>query len=83
MKANGQQLGRVLSVLVSIAVFGLLIDRIGLVPAMTAQILIAAFAYRGRSWLEALLLVIFVQTGLIAVFVLLIGIRIDLFRWPF
>lgn len=70
-----------LMVCASLAVFALLLERFGMVPAIFALVFCAAFAKPRPNLLENLFLSIFLAISATAVFVWGLGIPIQAFRW--
>lgn len=69
-------------VLGSIAAFGLLAGRAGIVPAIVALVVISSLAAPPWSLRRALLLAAAVALGIVLIFIVAMGLNISLLRWP-
>ena len=72
-----------LSVLLSIAAFGLLLERLGLVPAIVVAVLIATRGDRDARLSISLVLAAAIALVCWLVFVVVIGLPMPVVRWPF
>ena len=72
---------QVLCVLVSVPVFALLLERIGMIPAAFLSVLVASAALPQERPFATLALAAVVAIGAWAVFVLALGMPIDGFAW--
>lgn len=77
------ELRPLLIILAAILAFGLLIDRVGLIPALTALIAISWFAEKGGRWRELALVLLAVVTLIVAIFYFGLGIPFRLVAWRF
>lgn len=72
-----------LVILAAILAFGLLIDPVGLVPALAALVGISWFAESGGRWREMVGVLLVVIALIIAIFYFGLGIPFRLFAWRF
>lgn len=77
------ELRPLLVILAAILAFGLLIDRVGLVPALIALVGISWFAEIGGRKREMLAVLLVVIAMIIAIFYFGLGIPFRLFSWRF
>jgi hypothetical protein len=68
-------------ILLAIIVFGLLIERFGLAPAIVVVTLIAALASREMRWREALLVAVGLAALCVGLFIYLLGQPLTIFAW--
>ena len=68
-------------VLLAIVVFGLLIERFGLVPAVTVVTILAAMASREMRWVETVGLAVGLAALCVALFVYLLGQPLTIWTW--
>jgi hypothetical protein len=69
-------------ILASIGIFGLLVDNFGLLPAILAQIFVAAFAEKKVRLGHTLILAPILAAMAIVIFQVLLGVPFDIIRWP-
>ena len=72
-----------LVILAAILAFGLLIDRVGLIPAVAALIGISWFAEAGGRWRELAIVLTAVVVLIVAIFYFGLGIPFRLVAWRF
>jgi hypothetical protein len=72
-----------LSVLLAIAAFGLLLERVGLVPAIVVAVLIAARGDPNARLLVGLTLALVIALASWLVFIVVLGLSMHPFRLPF
>ncbi|MFX0547326.1 tripartite tricarboxylate transporter TctB family protein [Roseovarius sp. S1116L3] len=70
-------------ILASIGIFGLLVDNFGLLPAILAQIFVAAFAEKKVRLGHTLILAPILAATAILIFQVLLGVPFDILNWPF
>jgi Tripartite tricarboxylate transporter TctB family len=68
-------------ILLAIVVFGLLIERFGLAPAIVVVTVIAALASREMRWREALLVAVGLAALCVGLFIYLLGQPLTIFAW--
>ena len=69
-------------VLVALAVFAIIIEPFGVVPALLALLVISSGAVPGRSIVGTAIFSIVVTACIIFIFVYLMNLNLNLFRWP-
>jgi hypothetical protein len=70
-------------VLLAIVVFGLLIERVGLAPAIIVVTLIAASASREMRWTETLVVAVGLAALCVSLFIYLLGQPLAIWAWNF
>jgi hypothetical protein len=72
-----------LIILGAVLAFGLLIDRVGLIPALAALIAISWFAETGGRWRQLAVVLVAVVALIVAIFYFGLGIPFRLVAWRF
>lgn len=72
----------IMMIIGSIAIFALLVDRSGLLPAVVILVVGAILADNQHSWRSGLMLTVFAAAGVWVVFGLLLGLSFSIVRWP-
>ena len=70
-------------ILLAIVVFGLLIERVGLAPAIIAVTVIAANASREMRWKETLAVAVGLAVLCVGLFIYLLGQPLSIWAWDF
>ena len=70
-------------ILLAIVVFGLLIERVGLAPAIIVVTLIAASASREMRWTETLVVAVGLAALCVGLFIYLLGQPLTIWAWNF
>ena len=70
-------------ILLAIVAFGLLIERVGLAPAIIVVTLIAANASRGMRWTETLAVAVGLSVLCVGLFIYLLGQPLAIWAWDF
>ena len=76
------ELRALIVILASIGIFGLLVDNFGLLPAILAQILVAAFAEKKVRLGHTLILAPILAIVAILIFQVLLGVPFDIIKLP-
>jgi hypothetical protein len=72
-----------LLIVAAIVVFGLLIERVGLAPAVVASTVVASLASNEMRWRETLLLAVGLAVLCVVLFVKLLGQPLAIWAWSF
>ena len=70
-----------LFILLAIVVFGLLIERLGLAPAVLVTTILAALASRETKWMETVTLAVAMSVGSVILFIYALGQSME--KWSF
>ena len=71
-----------LFVLVSLALFAVMVRLFGVVPALLTLLFVSSGAVSGRRLIGTAIFSIVVTAGIVFIFVYLMDLNLDLFRWP-
>ncbi len=71
-----------LFVLIGLAVFAILIDPFGVAPALFVLLVISSYAVPGRNLLHTIVFSAIVTAAVVFIFVVLMGLHLQLFGWP-
>ena len=69
-------------VLVSLALFAVMVRLFGIVPALLALLFVSSGAVSGRRFIETAIFSVIVTAGIVFIFVYLMDLNLNLFRWP-
>lgn len=70
------------TILASLALFALMIQPFGVIPALLALVLVSSFAVPGRHVVTVLVFAIAVTAAITFLFVYVMNLYLPLFRWP-